>query len=391
MTINLLSGKENCCGCGACTLSCPTHAITMRQDACGFLYPVIDAQACIDCGTCLKKCAFQSGYPERREFDPFLAFGARHKNEDAVAHSRSGAAFIALSDRVLERGGVVYGCRFKQGSGFRRIVHDAAQSATERDAFCGSKYAQSDLGTTFARAEEDLKAGRTVLFTGTGCQIGALHVYLGREYDNLFTVDIVCFGATSQKLWSDYLDWVAAKNGKVVSADFRDKGRFGWRTHKETVVTKRGRYSARIFASLFQSGLVRPSCLACRYSNTNRPGDLTLADFWGHEKALGELWDDDKGISLVLVNNAHGKVLWDDAERDLDTVECTGYPFRHQSMKHPVKKWDSYDEFWADYIERGFGYCVQAYVDQKTLASAKMVQKKSLARKVARRLRKIIK
>lgn len=151
--------------------------------------------------------------------------------------------------------------------------------------------------------------------------------------------------------------------GKACEAVFRDKKKYGWKAHYETIkIGKRKKeYSSRIYAKLFSKGMARPSCYQCVYANKNRVADITLADFWGHEKAIPGLWDDDKGISLVLINNRHGMVLWDMAKEAMDYVDCTGYPFRHTNMKRPTKKPEAYDSFWQDYRQRGFAYCAKKY------------------------------
>lgn len=388
VAVQLVTDAGKCCGCRTCLHVCPKGAITMVEDACGFEYPQIDDGSCIECGLCLRTCAFQEGYPHRKQFVPYYGYAVRHKNADVMAHSRSGAAFVALSDVVLGRGGAIFGARFLEGSRYRRVVHACADNAAARDAFCGSKYVQSDLGDTFVQAKKLLDEGRAVLFSGTGCQIGALHKYLGREYDNLFTIDIVCHGVPPQKLWSDYLDWTEQKyGGHIIGADFRDKGRFGWQTHRETLDTKKASYSSRIFARLYSLGALRPSCTACVYCNTNRPGDITIADFWGHEKALGEKWDDDKGISLVLVNTEQGLRLWQAAGDDLEFVDCTGFPFRHTNLRRPFARWERYDEFWADYAEHGFDYCVNKYVDEKIRKGTKVTLADTPMNRARRRLR----
>lgn len=361
--MELVKRKENCCGCRTCEKVCPKQAIQMKPDVGGFLYPVIDSEKCIDCGLCLKKCAFQSGYKKRKEFEPFYGYGARHLSEEEYKKSRSGAAFAALSDRILEENGVIYGAGFDEEQGFFYVKHKAAVTAEQRDEFRGSKYVQSDLNDVFPRIKEDLEAGKTVLFSGTGCQVGALYSYLPKEYENLYSVDIVCHGTPAPAIWADFLHMREEEyKGSITNVDFRDKLKYGWTAHRETISIDGKPVSSRIFGSIFSQGVsYRPSCFECVYANKNRPGDITIADFWGHEKALGEKWDDDMGISLCLVNNAHGMELWEKARVDMEWIDCTGYPFRHTNMKHPTARPEKYDEFWKDYEEQGFPYVVGKY------------------------------
>lgn len=364
--VELVKDKKDCCGCRTCEKVCPKGAISMQPDKRGFLYPVIDKEKCIDCGLCVKKCAFQTGYQTRKEYEPFYGFGARHKQEEIYMNSRSGGAFTALSDCILKEHGVIYGAGFDDERGAYYVRHKRAETGGERDGFRGSKYVQSDLGDVFPEIRRDLESGRKVLFTGVGCQVGALYAYLTKDYENLYTIDIVCHGVPSPKIWEDFLRMrEKEKCGRVETAEFRNKKQFGWKAHHETLHINGKEYSSRIYSKLFSMGMSRPCCYHCIYANQNRVGDITIADFWGHEKALGEQWDDDRGISLVLVNNSQGMKLWEQAKDDMEYVDCTGYPFRHTNMKHPTKKPKRYREFWKDYADNGFEYCVEKYADYK--------------------------
>ena len=364
--MELVKKKEACCGCRTCEKVCPKQAITMVEDACGFLYPQIDESKCVNCGLCLQKCAFQSGYKTRKEFEPFYGYGARHKLEKIYMRSRSGGAFVAISSHIIDQKGAIYGAGYSKDKGFHRVIHKRATTKRSRNEFCGSKYVQSDLKGTFLSIKKDLENGKLVLFSGTGCQVGALHTYLGKEYDNLYTIDIVCHGAPSPKIWDDFLTMREKEYGQPIkSVMFRNKRKYGWTDHRETVRFENRRVSSRIYSKLFSQGvLFRPSCYECVYANTNRPGDITIADFWGHEDVdvLADKWNDDKGISLVLINNKHGMKIWEESRDQMDWVDCTGYPFRHQNMKRSTTKSERYEEFWEDYIQHGFEYCAEKYV-----------------------------
>lgn len=379
--MDLVREKGDCCGCRTCEKVCPEGAVTMEEDACGFLYPKIDPERCIDCGLCLKKCAFQSGHQKRKEFEPFYAYGARHKDEKVYMESRSGGAFTALSDQILARSGAVYGAAFDTEKGAFYVRHQGTETQEGRDRFRGSKYVQSDLGDVFPEIKKRLDDGQTVLFTGTGCQVGALYAYLPKEYGTLYTIDLVCYGVPSPKLWADFLRMrEREKKGRVESADFRDKKKCGWKAHRETVVINGKHYTTRIHTKLFYGDDIRPSCFKCIYANKERVGDITLADFWGHEKVIPDMWDDDKGVSLVLVNTSRGKELWEASKDEVEHVDVTGHPFRHSRMRAPMKKKESYDAFWEDYEREGFVYCAQKYADHKKYKMDRHMLKELLKR-----------
>ena len=232
--------KSNCCGCTACASICPKDAITMEPDALGFKYPKVDMDKCVDCGLCEKVCAFNDNYDTSLNLPEPSAYAARHKNMQEVETSRSGAAFIAISDYILEQGGVVYGVGYTDHF---RVVHKRATTKEERDEFKGSKYVQSDLTGIFRQVKKDLKKGLIVLFSGTPCQTSGLASYVGNKLrENLFLVDIVCHGVPGPYLWRDYILYLERKHGDKISwVDFRDKQKYGWKAHHETFKFTKGR------------------------------------------------------------------------------------------------------------------------------------------------------
>lgn len=95
-----INNQADCCGCTACASICAHDAITMKPDALGFLYPEVDRSKCVDCGLCEKVCAFNDDYDKSLNIDNPLAYAARHKNEEELRYSRSGAVFVAMSDYI---------------------------------------------------------------------------------------------------------------------------------------------------------------------------------------------------------------------------------------------------------------------------------------------------
>lgn len=228
-----ITDKSQCCGCTACASICAHDAIMMQPDVLGFLYPVVDKDKCVDCGLCDTVCAFNEHYDTSLNLSQPDAYAARHKDMKEVETSRSGAAFIAISDYVLENGGVVYGAGYTDHF---RVVHKRAITKEERDEFKGSKYVQSDLDHVFRQVKKDLKDGLTVLFSGTPCQTAGLNSYIGKKLrENLILVDIVCHGVPGPYIWRDYIAYLEKKQGdRICWVNFRDKQQFGWKAHHET-------------------------------------------------------------------------------------------------------------------------------------------------------------
>lgn len=359
-----ISDKKKCCGCTACDAICPTSAIHMKPDQLGFLYPSVDLSKCIDCHLCEKVCAFTPDYETPFNLKEPIIYGARHKDITEVAKSRSGGIFAALSDYVLDQGGVVYGAGYDETF---RVIHKRVDNERERNQLRGSKYVQSDIRGIYKLVEKDLKAGIKVLFSGTPCQLAGLNSYLKlRRIDclNLLTCDIVCHGVPSPYVWRDYLQYLQHRTKlAIVAVDFRDKTDLGWTAHKESIT-----YSNNIkhvynhfTLAFYKHIMLRDSCESCPYTNFRRTGDITLADFWGWEKTGEKINNDDKGLSLILVNTPKGHEVFKTIESNLDYFTtakqlCLQPQLQHPSIFHPDAK-----KFSESYAQHGFKYTMEKY------------------------------
>lgn len=357
-----ITNPSDCCGCTACANSCPHNAITMKPDALGFLYPQIDTNNCINCGLCERICAFKTSYDTSLNLNQPLAFAVRHKDMREVETSRSGAAFIALSDYVLEKGGVVYGAGYTDHF---RVIHKRATNKEERNEFKGSKYVQSDLGSIFQQVKQDLKKGLLVMFSGTPCQTAGLNSFVGKKLrENLFLVDIVCHGVPGPYIWRDYLSFLEKKyNSPIIQVNFRNKLKFGWAAHYETYIFQKGiEINKHSYTYLFYKHIMfRKSCEKCPYANLQRPSDITLADFWGWEKTNSNLNKDDKGISLLFLNTEKGKSLINLIENKLYITQANLDNCLQGNLRHPSKADPSRDKFEYDYSHKGFKYVYYKY------------------------------
>jgi Fe-S-cluster-containing hydrogenase component 2 len=280
MTV-LFERKQDCCGCGACASICPKQAITMKPDADGFTYPVLDDSACVDCGLCVTTCAFQN-VPVTAD-GPLATYAAVNKDAEALSRSSSGGVFAALASLVFEKSGVVFGCAFNDDLEPEHICIDNPADVARLQ---GSKYVQSDVKNTYAEAKKSLQVGRCVLYTGTPCQIAGLKAYLGRDYDSLITADLVCHGVPSTAFFKGYIAWLEYKRGgKVAAYRFRDKTEGSMSCGVGKVVFRKGGmnwdnmvYSPfHYYYQYFLSGdICRESCYTCKYAGGNRQGDFTM-------------------------------------------------------------------------------------------------------------------
>ncbi len=359
--MELVSDKKECCGCTACLSVCNHQAITMKPDPLGFVYPVINSSLCVDCGLCLEVCAFQKGFDFKDNLTQPTAYAVRHKNMREIETSRSGAMFIAISDYILDSGGVVYGVGYKDGF---KVCHKRVETKADRNEFKGSKYVQSDLSGIFPEIKRDLKKGLPVLFSGTPCQTAGLISYLKRKNtQNLYVVDIVCHGVPSPYIFRDYLAYTEKKhNKKIVKIDFRDKS-LGWNTHVESFILEDGsKIVSDTFSYLFQHNLMlRTSCGNCKYTNLTRPSDITIADFWGWEKTDKNFNSDNKGCSLTLINTDKGIFIWENVKHMLDYIPARLEDCLQYNLMHPTKLNNKTRSFEADYQRSGIDYVIKHY------------------------------
>lgn len=355
-----LAYKSQCSGCTACVSVCKHNAISMEPDNLGFLFPKIDTQLCVNCGLCDKVCAFNENYDTSSNFDTPQPYAARQKNISEVLKSQSGGIFAALSDIILECGGVIYGAAFD--STFK-IIHKRAIDKIQRDEFRGSKYVQSNISGIFKQVETDLLKGLYVLFSGTPCQVAGIKSYLQLHKVNcstLLTCDLICHGVSSPKIWIDYLRYIEqTKNAKITCVNFRDK-RFGWASHIESFKLGNNQYISNSY-KFYQNITFRHSCNVCPYSNLRRPGDITLGDFWGYKNLDSDINADNNGISLIFVNTKKGDNI---LKRIYDKIflqpvllnKCIQPNLTHPTPIHPLR-----NQFEKDYIVLGFKKTMEKY------------------------------
>lgn len=336
---------EKCTGCGACVQCCPKRCISWTQREFGFRYPQIDKDACVNCGLCEKVCPIDKALEVS---DEQKAYAAVHKDDEVLAKSTSGGAFTAIADAIFAQGGIVYGAAMRDGM---QVKHIRTSGKDDFEGLRSSKYLQSDTGTTYQMVEQDLKQGKTVLYSGTPCQIDGLKNFLRKDYENLYTADIVCHGVGSQAYFDKYMDYARERYGKIKALRFRSKEYAGWSCGGVVVVVvdssdclKKIPYRDfdNYYYSYFLSGdIYRKSCYSCKYANTNRVGDFTLGDYWGVE-ALNLPLQTENGCSLLLVNNQHAMQLLDEIE-SLDRVETTVEQAAHcnKQLNAPSKLMDS--------------------------------------------------
>lgn len=351
--------KMMCCGCTACYSACPKDAIIMCLDEEGFLYPKINEEKCVDCGICRKVCDFQKTEATSAGFMQ-KAYGFFHNDSEVLNHSTSGGAFSALSDAILKKGGIVFGAVYDEEF---RVIHVGGETENERDRMRGSKYLQSDMNSAYRCIQTALQADRFVLFVGTPCQVAGLRSFLRcdtKEYPKLYTVDFICHGVTSPMLFRDYLKFVEKKfRKKIIAHECRSKKK-GW-AHVEgnTFADKSEDYDSRfsqLHRRLFHKDVAnRPSCYCCKYTSLNRISDITIADFWGVEMYLPEMYNTN-GVSALLVNSPKGAALFDEVKESGTYRETTSdcIAKRQPHLSKPTECPKNRNQFWTTYFSQGY-------------------------------------
>lgn len=310
----LLTGiKNQCTGCEACANCCPVSAIRMVADEEGFRYPVTDAYVCINCGLCHRVC------PEEHEpefnFEQ-SAFGGSVCDEVALEQSTSGGAFSALMQVWAAEGEyAVFGA---EAPGLE-VFHSSAESLDDVAKFRKSKYLQSHIGSSYLDTKKMLQAGKRVLFSGTPCQIAGLNNFLGRlaQTDALLTVEVVCEGVPSPLYVQKMADEFASNGCSLRHVDYRykDGAKWDFQVMKVTYTDANGRECSEKkdrwfnrFWNIWLAHLMsRPSCYRCPYARRERVADITLGDLWGVHIYCPDLYNRDRGASVMVANTAKGR------------------------------------------------------------------------------------
>lgn len=319
--------KNKCCGCSACFSACGHQAITMQLDSEGFEYPIINQEACVDCGLCQSVCPVLQ-YENRMDIrvknsDVQIGFSARNKNFSQRLVSSSGSIFPPIAEWILDNNGLVVGAAYDNDF---NVVHKFVESKDELCALQGSKYLQCKADNeTFKYIRKELKNGRKVLYSGMACQVEGLKSFLRKDYDNLYTIDLICMGIPSYVVWQKYL---AAFFGdeKIKSINFKEKS-IGWDTFTFRVDTDKRIFKERgmhnlYLRSMFLSWNMRPSCFQCPFKKAKRISDFTLADAWGVYHSTPDI-NDNKGLSSVIVHSNKGLELWNILKDKIDSVHVS--------------------------------------------------------------------
>ena len=375
MDISVLK-KEECCGCSACISICPQNALSFGEDIEGFQYPVVDHNKCIDCGLCLTVCKKKKEYKD----SVIGAVAAKNKDRDVLLKSSSGGVSNALCVTITKMKGVIYGVSYDSE---QNVIISRAETIEECDKFYGSKYVQAKPLDMIRNVERDLISGKNVLVLATSCYVAGLKAYLSMKHvdcERLYTVDLICHGTPSPKLFREYISLMKKKYKNFDSFAFRTKEKVWGKGSKGfgcTIFLKNGKRmvdtaASRAFLNLFFSNnCLRPYCHHCEFAGINKPADLTIADFWGVDTEHPSFYSP-LGVSAVLVHTSKGHELLRKCD-ELDTIESTIEKIsRKQGNLHvPSPKATSRDDFWKYYEQNGIDVTLSKYGEWNIKGSLK--------------------
>lgn len=366
-----IQDKRKCCGCTACASVCSHHCISMVEDAEGFKYPQVDTEKCVNCGLCEKVCPML--HPES-DNEVHNVIGAKHKDAAVRRASSSGGAFSLIAEEFIANGGVVVGCAMDENLQAKHIICTNKEDLVKLRS---SKYVQSNMDGVYPQIRRLLREGRKVLFSGTPCQVAGLHRYLIKSYDNLYCIDVLCHGVPSPKLFREYKEIMEAKyKAKANYVSYRCKKKEWKRLYINLKFDNNKEYfkSATFdpYMQLFLGNISqRSSCFYCPFTTTNRQGDISLGDFWGIGRNHPEL-DDDKGISMILLNTNKGEEMFRGIKNDIDSFDSNineaiaGNKVLVENITGEVKR----NHFYADYVSEG----LQCALEKNTIKYSPLKQ-----------------
>ncbi len=379
MESKCISMKQiECCGCGVCAIVCPLSAITMIEDEYGFSVPIVDKKKCVNCGKCKSKCAFINSM-KFKNVPAEKVYAAAIKDKKLIENSASGGIFAGAAKYIINQGGIVYGAAWQKDFS---VKHIGVRKLSELNKLQGSKYTQSDISECLCEIAYNLANGEKVLFSGTPCQVAAVKSFLGKDYTNFYTIDLICHGVGSNKFVQEDISFLEKKYGaKINSIEFRTK-RKGWGTAGDVIFDDCIKeFNTRISPYYYYylgNALFRESCYVCPYSCDSRSGELTIGDYWRIENAHPDTEIDyQKGVSCLLINSSKGQSFFEEFK---DTLELTNSSLdkiktRNANLVEPCKKPEKRKDLQQVYLNDGYDGIVKFWDKKEKLVRGMLLIK----------------
>lgn len=367
-----ICADSKCMGCYACYNACPRDAILMMENKFGSITPKINEKKCISCNACIKVCPINT---VQKKCNSDYAYAVWSKDKKDIIQSSSGGAASVFSKKILRIGGSVFGAACVEGD----IKHIKISKESDIDKLRGSKYVQSQIGNIYQLVKKELASDRWVLFIGTPCQIAALLNYLGKNYEKLVTVDLICHGTPPAKYLKEHINKVLRKKNTWDNVTFRGKKDFNLTVlNNDQVLYQRNANEDTYFLAFLEGLIFRESCYSCQYACPDRVSDITIGDFWGLDKGKLKNFYEGK-VSLVLLNSDKGKNIFFGCQEYFvwerrDFTEALN--LQQRNLLYPSIKHEDREVFLSNYVHFGFEKSI------KKTKIGKIIRNEQIKRKI---------
>lgn len=266
-------------------------------------------------------------------------FGVVNNNLKIRLLSSSGGVFYCLAKQIIENGGVCYGAFMDD---FGNVLHKRITSVSDIELLMGSKYVKSVIDSSiYSDLRKDVLDKKSILFTGTPCQIYAIYHYLQLKQlniDNVFFVQVFCHGVPDPLYWKQYI----SNKAFHTPLSFRIK-KPSWIKYSVNIGQRKEIYYRNPYMFLFLNNyILLESCFNCSFKGPNNYYDLAIGDFWGVQISYPQLYSK-YGVSLVVMNdNIKGNYLLNVLKKDCKVVETDAdvslqyNPSFYQPPKKPI-------------------------------------------------------
>lgn len=376
-----ICSREKCTGCGLCSNLCPKQAISMKPAPdTGHFVSVINQEKCIDCRLCEKSCPALREPVRKKSIKTYAAW---RKEREKQIRSSSGGVAAAFYETAIAAGYTVVGTYLDNEF---RAKMKCTSDISDCESFKGSKYIQAQCGTVYSDALKILKSGKNILFIGLPCQCAAMRSAARNYEKQLLTVELICHGTPSQRVFLEYIHGIAKKKKRNLSrVDFRSPWGIELSLYDGEKPFWKYRGNEDDFLVAFQTGVLHnTACYSCTYADKDRCSDITIGDFW----KIGTTIPFEKPsckVSVVIVNSQKGNdfiSLCDNlnfVERTYDEA-MVGNP----QLYRPSNRSLQYDMFWKAYHESGIDSAMKEI-------GGDILVKKRIKNKVKRAIKETVK
>jgi coenzyme F420-reducing hydrogenase beta subunit len=368
-----LCETKECTGCMACVNACKHGALTINSDNEGFDHPNLKETLCVDCKLCEKACPILNPIlPNNKEQEVYACWT---NDIELRLQSSSGGLFTELARIILLKNGIIFGAALDDQL---KVYHTYVNSEDQLRKLRGSKYVQSRIENSYQKTKWFLLKGKMVLFSGTPCQIAGLKAYLGQNYENLITVDLICHGVPSPLIYEKYKLYIEKKlDTKIENINFRRK-KYSWiffnisineNSNNKSYIGKY--YSDPYIRGFLRDNFLRPSCYDCKFTNLKRMGDITIADYWGYKGGDKEDTNfEELGVSLAIVNTKNGQELFNECKKNLIFFKknIKNALNTNKSLSKPFSVPLTREAFWKDFNDLTFEEVINNWMRKEKIS-----------------------